>query len=75
MKLKTAERLLVLCCGLMILCFLFCGNDKRAALLGLVFALLGLGIWILFGRCPSCGRYLGRISSGQHCPRCGEKLS
>ena len=75
MKLKTAERLLALCCGLMILCFLFCGKDRRAALLGIVFAFAGLILWLLFGRCPACGRYLGRISSGQYCPHCGQKLN
>ncbi len=46
------------------------------ALLGLLLITAGLAVQIIFWRCPSCGRYLGRphLGSISFCPHCGAPL-
>ncbi len=40
---------------------------------GVVLVVSVLVLEIIFFRCPSCGRWLGRsFRPGKHCPHCGE---
>ena len=75
MKLKTAK--IIFCIGgiLMILLFvLYFLTPIRAFLIAaIVMAFADLIFWILFGRCPACGKYLGR-QSGEYCSHCGERI-
>lgn len=75
MKLKTANYIMVSTCVLMVLLIAAGSYTKNRGLLlsGIVVAFLGMAFWIIFGRCPSCGKYLGR-TNGKHCPHCGEKI-
>ena len=36
-------------------------------------ALAGAVVWIVFGTCPECGKFIGRTGA-RFCPHCGEKL-
>lgn len=75
MSLNHARRVLGAFCLLMVV-LLFIGSQTRQAgwiYGGLAAALAGAGFWIVFGRCPVCGRFLGR-ADGAHCPHCGAKL-
>lgn len=46
------------------------------AVLGLLIIVAGAAIQLIFWRCPSCGRYLGRSTFGdiEYCPHCGAPL-
>lgn len=46
------------------------------AVLGLVLIVAGVVVQLIFWRCPSCGRYLGRphFGSMNYCPHCGAPL-
>ena len=76
MKLKTAKVVLFAGCGLMLLFLLLCAalEKKVYGYIGAVFAIASAIFWLVFGRCPYCGHYLGRVGEGQHCPHCGEKI-
>ena len=41
--------------------------------LGIGFAMMGAALWVIFGRCPSCGHFLGRAYV-QYCSHCGAKI-
>ena len=75
MKLKTAK--IIFCIGgiLMFLLFvLYFLTQSRAFLIAaIVMAFADLIFWIRFGRCPTCGKYLGK-NSGEYCSHCGEKI-
>ena len=44
-------------------------------LLGMIMGIVGILWWILFLKCPYCGRHLSpRSGLSNYCPRCGEKL-
>lgn len=75
MKLKTAKYMLFVFCLLMVVSLVVCSVTKIKLIgyLGIAFALLGVIFWVIFGRCPRCGGFLGR-SSGKYCPHCGEKV-
>ena len=75
MKLKTAKYVLAAICVLAVLLILLCSFTKQAlwGYFGIALAFIGVIFWMIFGRCPYCGRYLGR-ALGHYCPRCGEKL-
>ena len=75
MKLKTAKCIMAVFCVLTVLFLILCSITKRMlwGYIGVVFAIIAVIFWLIFGRCPNCGRYLGRII-GRHCPHCGEKL-
>ena len=75
MKLKTAKYIFGAACILMVLFIILCSHTKRMVFgyLGIAFAIIGVVFWVIFGRCPNCGRYLGMIR-GHYCPRCGEKI-
>ena len=75
MSLKTAKRLLCAACLVMV-ALLFLASYTRTPLwgyLGLAAAFAGALLWICFGRCPACGRFLGR-ADGRFCPHCGAPL-
>ena len=42
-------------------------------LAGVILVLAAMVQYLIFYRCPSCGRYLGR-GLPNYCPHCGEKL-
>ena len=75
MKLKKAETLLEVLGGVMIVLFLLCSCTGKGlyGYLGIIAAFAALIEWVLFGRCPHCGKYLGR-SMGKYCPHCGGDL-
>ena len=75
MKLKTAKNLLLLSCLIMAILLVICSVTKILWLgyLGIAFVFAGAFIWILFGRCPSCGRFLGKVDN-KYCPHCGERI-
>lgn len=74
-NLKTARRILAAFCVLMVGAFVLCGATgiRWLGYLGIGFAFAGAVSWILLGRCPTCGKFLGR-SDGKYCPHCGAKL-
>ena len=76
MKLKTAKIGFFIGCGLMILFLILFSalHEKVYAYIAAVFAFASYIFWLIFGRCPSCGRYLGRVETGQYCPHCGKKI-
>lgn len=75
MKLKTAKYVLFAFCALMCVSLILCSAAKEAWLgyLGIGFALVGAAFWIIFGRCPDCGHFLGRTCDA-YCPHCGAKI-
>jgi hypothetical protein len=75
MKLKTAKYILFSACVLMAILFLIGSAAKIHwfIFLGVALAWVGIAFWIVFGRCPNCGKFLGR-TYGKHCPHCGEKI-
>ena len=62
MKLRTAKYLLYVFCLLMVVSLLICFVTKVEWIgyLGIAFAFLGVLFWVIFGRCPHCGAFLGR---------------
>ena len=75
MKLKTAKYILLSACALMAV-LLLAGSAVQSPLLillGSVIAFAGAVFWIVFGRCPNCGKFLGR-TDGKHCPHCGAEI-
>lgn len=75
MKLKTAKIILYICCALIAISLFACSATRNTTFgyLGIVLAFVGVAFWFLFGRCPSCGKFLGRTYD-KHCPHCGEKI-
>lgn len=75
MDLKTAKYLLLAFCVLTCISLLLCSATKEIYLgyLSIGFAMAGAAVWIIFGRCPSCGHFLGRIY-GRYCPHCGAEI-
>lgn len=75
MKLRTAKIILYVCCVLMAISLFICSAIKNRffGYWGIVLAFAGAAIWFIFGRCPSCGHFLGRTYD-KHCPHCGEKI-
>ena len=75
MTYKKARTVLLIGCALMGVLF-FVGAALRSGaviLLGGALALAGAVVWILFGTCPECGKFIGRTGA-RFCPHCGEKL-
>ena len=75
MKLKTVKYVLYAGCALVAACLLLCSGLRSAFWGYLALALLAVtaGFWLLCGRCPHCGHYLGHVY-GKYCPHCGEKI-
>ncbi len=78
MDLKKTEKLFN---GLLIAALIFipfcCSRQIYATWSALVVTILigaAVTIWLLFWRCPDCGKNLGRIDNKKHCPHCGAKL-
>ncbi len=76
MKLKTAKIVIFIGCGLMLLFLSLCSalHQKVLGYIAAAFAFESVIFWIVFERCPSCGRHLGRVGWGKYCPYCGEKI-
>ncbi len=75
MHLKTAKYILASICILMIIliCVGSSTQNRFIALCGIIVAFLGDIFWIIFGRCPNCGKYFGR-GNEKYCPSCGGKI-
>ncbi len=60
---------------MLILCFCsaLAGTDYLLTGLGVISGIAGVAVWIIFGRCPKCGKQFGRYLP-DHCPHCGEKI-
>ena len=44
-------------------------------LLGMIMIIVGILWWILFLKCPHCGKHLRLWVMHNHCPGCGGKLT
>ncbi len=75
MKLKAAKHLLLFFAGLTVVFLLLCSQTKNLVFgyLAIACAFTGAAIWLVFGRCPACGGFLGRLY-GKYCPHCGEPI-
>ena len=53
-------------------------SDDRMNILipiGIILMIIGILWWILFLKCPNCGKHLSpRAGFPKYCPRCGENL-
>lgn len=75
-KLKLANRILVVAAVLMMV-FVFVGSSTANSVftyLAIASAVIGLGAYLVLGRCPHCGKYLGWNGGGDCCPHCGKAL-
>ena len=74
MKLKTCRIIGLSVAGLVLLLAAMAASLDSMVLAGIGFALaiLDAAFFILFHRCPHCGRSLR--ADGDYCPYCGEKL-
>ena len=74
-NLKTARRILLVFCVLMVGALVLCliTGNRWLMRFAIIMGFLGAGSWRLLGRCPTCGKFLGR-SDGKYCPHCGAKL-
>ena len=72
---KIIERIMSVICITMVALFIIGCKTGITLLLYLAIACAfgGMVFWIIFGRCPCCGKYLG-ARYGKYCPHCGEKL-
>jgi hypothetical protein len=48
------------------------GKDVFGVVRSVAF-IAGIGFWIIFGRCPHCGRFVGK-APGEYCTHCGKKF-
>lgn len=62
-------------CLLMIAFLVLYSVTKLTTLAYIAFAvgILTIALWVIFGRCPGCGRFLGRATV-QRCPYCGKRI-
>ena len=77
MKLKTAKIVMVFfVCLLSVIIILYALTwNPICCYVGLAVLFAAAVFWIIFGRCPSCGRTLWRgQASAKYCPHCGEKI-
>ena len=79
MKLKTLKCIVISACTVAAICLLVVSAGVTALsgwILGCVaFAALvaALILWIIFGRCPYCGKFLWHMR-GEYCPHCGNMM-
>ena len=75
MDLKIAKYIFLSICVLMVLCFIAGSifNNDILFYIAIALAFIGYLFWLIFGRCPGCGKFLGR-TSGKYCQHCGEEL-
>ena len=69
MKLRMAKYILASFCILAVM-LIFLGSSMQSrtfCLGGIIVAFIGTVFWILFGRCPHCGKYLGK-GNENYCP-------
>lgn len=75
MKIKTVKRIYLFGILTLVLSFCFAASMQSTVFLAidlfLIFALVVF--FVIFFRCPRCGKFLGRID-GAYCPFCGKKL-
>ena len=75
MGLRTAKNILALF-GLLAVILICLGSFMQSRILcfvGIIVAFIATIFWIVFGRCPHCGKYLGR-GNEKYCPGCGGKI-
>ena len=76
MSLKKTRRTLCVLTVLLVLALILCEGTGSGWFLALAAAVgvVMLTLHLLFWTCPECGRHLGRMWGGKHCPGCGAKL-
>ena len=76
MSLKKTRGILRVLMVLFVLFLLLCEGTGSGWFLALAAAVgvVMLTLQLLFWTCPECGRHLGRMWGGKHCPGCGAKL-
>lgn len=76
MSLKKTRGIVRVLTVLFVLFLLLCEGTGSGWFLALAAAVgvVMLCIYLLFWTCPECGRHLGRMWGGKHCPGCGAKL-
>ena len=79
MKLKTLKHVVIAAYSIAVICLLVISAGVTAlagVILGCIaFAALvaSLILWLVFGRCPYCGKFLWHMR-GEYCPHCGNKM-
>ncbi len=75
MKVRTAKNIQTACFALALLLFLINAVMPNVVLIviGVIIAIAGWSIWLIFGRCKRCGKLVGKYLC-EHCPHCGEKI-
>ena len=69
--------MIMMAASVLTILFVFLGTatvNKVFTYLGIATAVIGMAVYLIFGRCPHCGKYLGWNSSSKCCPHCGEKI-
>lgn len=75
MKLRTARNILYIACAVMVLFFIIGAaiDSILLMIIGMAAAFAGAAVWLIFGHCPSCGKFLGRTYD-KFCSQCGAKI-
>lgn len=76
MRLKTARTTVFAACALAAVCLALFAVTKNAVFgyLTFVVILAGAIFWLIFGKCSSCGKFIGRTDT-KYCPHCGERIN
>nr|MBQ6242992.1 hypothetical protein [Lachnospiraceae bacterium] len=76
LELKIVKRILLIGFTVVCLCIIVCAATKLDlfAYIGIGLAVVTLIFWVIFGRCPACGKFLRR-SSSKICRFCGQQIS
>ena len=76
MKLKIAKYLVYGTSSFLLVCMILCIITKLGffGYLGLGLFVAALVLWFIFGKCPACGKFLGR-TQGKNCPCCGKEIN
>lgn len=81
MTLRTVKRIMNALVVISLICCLLISivESNAFAFAGIGFAVLDAIFAAIFWRCPSCGKYLGRLNikanEARFCPYCGKKIS
>lgn len=66
---------IIFACGIVVALYgAFGTGTDYVAFIGMAMMVAAMIFWIVFYRCPHCGRFLDR-STGEFCPHCGEKVN
>lgn len=75
MKLRTARNIVISACVVVAIFYILGSLAKNSIIVILsgVVAVSAMIFWVIFGRCPYCGKFLGRTND-KHCSHCGKEL-